>query len=79
MWLYILILGITVTLGFYLGNAWEELSGNAAFAALLPTQTFFSLIMNNIITITIAAGALSIIIVFSKFTSLLQAGRSPPL
>lgn len=73
LFLYILVLGVTIFVGTYLGNAYQDLVNNPIFAEQLASQTLINLVMNNIITILVAVGALSIIIVFSKFTTF---GRS---
>ncbi len=73
MFLYIFILGLTIFISTFLGNAYNNLVNNPIFAEQLASQTLFHLVMDNIITILIAVGALSMIIVFSKFSSF---GRS---
>lgn len=69
LFLYIMVLGITVFLSVYLGKAYQDLTNIDVFAETLASQTIMNAIMSNIITIVIAVGALSMIIVFSKFTS----------
>ncbi len=69
LFLYILMLGLTVFIGTYLGNAFDQMTEIDIFAETLASQTLISAVMNNIITITIAVGALSFIIVFAKFSS----------
>ncbi len=69
LFLYILILGITVFLGIYLGNAYQQMTELPIFADTLASQGLINIVMSNIITIVIAVGALSMIIVFSKFTT----------
>ncbi len=69
LFLYILILGITVFVGVYLGNAYQQFSEVELFADTLASQGLINIVMSNIITILIAVGALSMIIVFSKFTT----------
>ena len=68
LFLYILVLGITVFLGVYLGNAYQTFTETPLFADTLATQGLINIVMSNIITIVIAVGALSMIIVFSKFS-----------
>ncbi len=75
MFLYIFILGLTIFIGTFLGNAYNSLVNNPAFTEQLASQTLINLVMNNIVTILVAVGALSMIIVFSKFSSF---GRSTP-
>ncbi len=74
LFLYIIFLIIAVFLGTYLGNAYEQLSQNPAFASILASQTLINVVMNNIITILIGVGALSMIIVFAKFSSFSKGG-----
>ena len=74
LFLYIIFLGIAVFLGTYLGNAYEELISNPALASILVEQTLINIVMSNIIWILIGVGALSMIIVFSKFSSLGRSG-----
>ncbi len=69
LFLYILVLGITTFLGVYLGNTYQTFSNTPLFADTLATQGLINIVMNNIITITIAVGVLSMIIVFSKFST----------
>lgn len=69
LFLYILILGITVFLGVYLGNAYEQFAETPLFVDTLATQGMINIVMSNIITIVIAVGALSMIIVFAKFST----------
>ncbi len=69
LFLYIMVLGVTVFLGIYLGNAYRQLTNTDIFAETLASQTFINIVLENIITIVIAVGALSMIIVFAKFTS----------
>ncbi len=73
MFLYIFVLGITIFISTFLGNAYNTLVTNPIFADQLISQTLFHLVMDNVITILLAVGALSMIIVFSKFSSF---GRS---
>lgn len=69
LFLYILFLGITILLAFYLGNAYNQLTTNPVFSSMVNTATFSNLVMNNIAEITLAVGALSMIIVFAKFST----------
>ena len=68
LFLYILILGITVFLGVYLGRAYQQMTEMSVFADTLASQGLINIVMSNIITIVIIVGALSMIIVFSKFS-----------
>jgi hypothetical protein len=69
LFLYILFLGITILLSFYLGNAYFQMTSNPVFANMVNTATYSNLVMSHIAEITIAVGALSMIIVFAKFST----------
>lgn len=69
LFLYILFLAVTILLGTYLGNAYQQLIENPIFADTLASQTLINLVMDNLLIITLAIGALSFVIVFSKFKS----------
>jgi hypothetical protein len=69
LFLYIIFLGITILIGFYLGNAYAQLIANPTFALMVDTATYPNLIMSHIAEISLAVGALSMIIVFAKFST----------
>lgn len=69
LFLYIIFLAITVLLSFYLGNAYYQMIENPVFASMAATATFSNWILGHIAEIVIAVGALSMIIVFSKFST----------
>lgn len=69
LFLYIFILAITLLLGMYIGNAYNTLSTNSIFSSMVNNASFINLVMNNIVEITLAVGALSMIIVFAKFST----------
>lgn len=69
LFLYILFLGITILLTFYLGNTYETIIANPTLAPAVANATFLNLIMSHIAEITVAVGALSMIIIFSKFST----------
>jgi hypothetical protein len=69
LFLYILFLGVTVFLGTYLGNMYETISETTIFAGTLASQNLINLVMENIVVIVIAVGALSMVIIFAKFSS----------
>jgi len=73
LFLYIFMLGLTILIATYLGNAYDQLRSIPLLADTLASQTLINLIMENLITIILSMGALSIIIVFAKFSS---SGRS---
>ncbi len=68
LFLYIIFLAITILLATYLGNFYETLTSIDLFAETLASQTLINVVMNNLVMISLAVGALSMIILFSKFT-----------
>ena len=70
IFMYILFLGITVFLGTYIGNAFEQVATSPALAATTVDQGLITIIMQNIVVITLVVGALSMIIIFAKFSSI---------
>jgi hypothetical protein len=69
IFLYIFVLTITLLLAAYLGNAWQDMSTNPIFATTLQSAGFINYIMSHIVEFALGAGALSMIIMFSKFSS----------
>jgi len=69
LFMYIFFLGITLFLGAYLGNAFEQFASSPVLVDTLGTQGYISVVMQNIVLITLIAGALSMIIMFAKFSS----------
>ena len=75
VFMYIIFLGLTLFLGTYIGNAFEQVATSPALAATTETQTYITIIMQNIVLITLAVGALSMIIIFAKFSGVGSGGR----
>ncbi len=73
MFLYILFIILTVFLGTYLGNAYDQMRNISIFAETMESQTLINLVFENLLTIIIAVGSLSLVIIFAKFSSF---GRS---
>lgn len=69
LFLYIVFLVITLLIGIYLGNAYYQLEQIPIFAAALQKASFLHIVMNNIVEITLAVFIVSLIIVFSKFST----------
>jgi hypothetical protein len=69
MILYIFFLGVTILLSFYLGNVYYSMQTNPIFASALTNATFITLVMNHIAEIVVAVGVLSLIVIFSKFST----------
>ena len=70
MFLYILFLGITVFLGTFMGNAFEQIAATDALAATTANQGLITIIMQNIVLITLVVGVMSMIIIFAKFSGI---------
>ena len=80
IFLYILFLGLTVFLGTFIGNAFEQVASSDALASTLASQGLISIVMQNIVVITLLVGALSMIIIFAKFSGIKSGspgGTSP--
>ncbi len=58
LFLYIFILGLTIFITTYLGNAYDQLRNISILSDTLASQTLINLIMENLITIVLAVGAL---------------------
>jgi hypothetical protein len=79
IFLYLIFLGITIMLSFYLGNIYHTFITNPAFDTetfRYTTSSFSNWVFNYIAEITVAVGLLSIIIIFSKFSTY---GGSQPM
>ena len=68
LFMYIFFLGITLFLGAYLGNAFEQFATSPVLVDTLGSQGYISIVMQNIVLITLVTGALSMIIIFAKFS-----------
>ncbi len=75
LFMYIFFLGVTLFLGGYLGNAFEQFASSPVLVDTLGSQGLISVVMQNIVIITLITGALSIIIVFAKFSSFFGGAR----
>ena len=69
IFLYIFFLAISILLSFYLGNAYETMSQMSVFAETYGQMTFINLVLSHIAGITLAVGAVSMIIIFAKFST----------
>ncbi len=79
IFLYIIFLGITLFLGTYIGNAFEQVATSSALANTTASQGLITIVMQNIVGITLAVGALSMIIIFAKFSNIGSGGVRAPL
>lgn len=69
LFMYIFFLGVTLFVGGYLGNAFEQFASSPVLIDTLGSQGLISIVMQNIVLITLVTGTLSIIIVFAKFST----------
>jgi hypothetical protein len=68
LFMYIFFLMITLVVGIYLGNAYYDMQNLPIFSTIVANAPVMNTIMNHIVEITLAVGALSLVIVFSKFS-----------
>lgn len=76
IFLYIIFLGLTVFLGTYIGNAFEQVATSSALAGTTASQGLITIVMQNIVVITLGVGALSMIIIFAKFAGFGSRGET---
>jgi hypothetical protein len=69
IFLYIIVLAFTIFVSVFLGNMYEVLISNDSLAATAENQGMITFFMQHIVKITLAIGALSMIIAFSKIFS----------
>jgi len=70
--IYILLLGFAVIVGVIANHVYDEFAANADLATVAASQTFMVTIMDHFVTIIVAVGIISMIIIFAKP---FQAGR----
>lgn len=76
IFMYIFFLGITLFLGGYLGNAFEQFASSPVLVDTLGSQGLISIFMQHIVMIVLITGALSMIIIFAKFSGFLGSRQS---
>jgi hypothetical protein len=69
IFLYIFFLIISLVLALYVGNAYYDLQNNSVFVDNQDNTSFINTIMNHLVEITLAVGAISLIVMFSKFST----------
>ncbi len=79
IFLYVIFLGLTLFLGTFIGNAFEQVATSSALADSTASQGLITIVMQNIVGITLAIGALSMIIIFAKFSGIGSGGGRNPL
>ncbi len=65
LFLWIIFLGLSIIIAAYLGNTYETLINNTAFNGF--AQGYMTMIMSNIVKLSLVVSALSMVIVFSKW------------
>jgi len=66
LFLYIIVISFTIFVAVYMGNLYDDFTNVSEFATISADQPMINYIMENIVLITLAIGALSMIIVFAK-------------
>ena len=69
LFLYIIILAFTMFTAVFLGNMYDDLTDVDELATIAEDQSIINYFMEHIVIITLAVGALSMIIVFAKIFS----------
>ena len=67
--MYVFFIPISIILAVYLGNAYNTVATNSAFTAVYASASMINLFFANLVKITLVANFVSIIIVFSKFST----------
>lgn len=65
LFLWIIFLGLSIIISAYLSNAYEQIINNPAFIGF--SQGSIDLVMQNSVRISLIVGALSMVIIFSKW------------
>lgn len=73
LFLWIIFLGLSIIIAAHLANGYETLISTAAFNGF--TQGYMTMIMSNIVKLSLVVGALSMIIAFSKYAFFNQSQR----
>ena len=66
IFIYIIVLGITILTSVYLANAYAMMVANGQLAEIAENYGMMTFIMRNIVKILLAVGALSMIVIFGK-------------
>lgn len=68
LFIYIIFLAITLFTAMPLANAYQLLMNNEALSSVADQQNMINWIMENLVMITLGAGALSLIVTFAKLS-----------
>ena len=66
IFIYIIVLGVTILTSVYLANAYAMMVANGQLAEIAANYGMMTFIMRNIVKILLAVGALSMIVIFGK-------------
>lgn len=66
LFLYIIFLAAAIFMGVFLGNAYQKITEAPVFAAAVANMSKTIWLMKNSLKMALAAGALSMIVIFSK-------------
>lgn len=69
LFLYIIMLAFTLLIAVYMGNLYDDFTAVDELNTIATGQPMINFIMQNIVKIVLAVGALSMIIIFSKLFS----------
>lgn len=69
IFLYLFILALTILVGTYLGNAYEDISNIPLLSDQLASQGLINIVFENYVLILLGVGAMSMFIVFAKFST----------
>jgi hypothetical protein len=69
LFLYIIVLGITLFLGVFVSNTYQQLMNVEALQTIAEQQTMITYIMEHLLMITLGTVALSMLITFGKIFS----------
>jgi len=64
--IYIILLGFAVIVGVITNHVYDTFAANVDLSTVAASQTFMVTIMDNFITILVAVGIISMIIIFAK-------------
>jgi len=64
--IYIILLGFAVVIGAIANHVYDEFAANTDLATIAASQTFMVAIMDHFVTIIVAVGVISMIIIFAK-------------
>lgn len=66
LWLYIIFLGLSIIIAAYMGNLYSQITSEDVFAGF--SQGYMALVLSNIVKIALGVGAISMVIIFAKWS-----------